>query len=312
MKYQLFLFILAIHLILCSCAPKITTNVFKTYPPIDYRQKIIVFENGADRLQKAEVLGSVNIGDNGYLRDCNYEYVLDLAKIESRKAGGNALRVIQHISPTGNGNTCHKISAEILRIENLSLSYSDGSNNRTSNIKTSVGENQNEKLLQKEEENNEFVIMYLYSPKVIGYKNSYNLYLNDSVLCRMKSNDKKKIKIRKYGKYKLWTKTDTLSQITLNLKSGDEYYICCGIQDNENVEKLSISQVEKSVGISEFNKIKVRKDAEDIIYRKNGKKVYCKIISEDQQKVIIVTEISNNKMETFLDKNKITKIEYAQ
>jgi hypothetical protein len=128
----------------------------------------------------------------------------------------------------------------------------------------------------------------------------------------MRSNNRKKIKIRKYGEHKLCLNTETLPQVILNLNSGDEYYICCGTQNNENGEELSIKQVEKSVGIAEYNQIKVRKDQQDIIYRKNGKKVYCKIISEDKMKVIFITEISNNKMETFLDKNKITKIEYAQ
>jgi hypothetical protein len=299
-------------IILNSCSPKVATNLFRTYQPIDYRQKLVVFEVGTKRPQNSEVIGSVRIGENGIKPDCNYDYVLGLAKIEARKAGGNALRIIQHTSPSKKGKACHKINAEILKIDNFRNLQSVKSETNIIQSNILSDEAIHEGISEKKEKSNDYVTLYIYSPNVSGFLVPYDLHLNKSLLCKVKGNYKKKIKVRIAGECKLWARTEATSELFVNLLPGKEYYIRCGVQLGVGIGRPSISLVEKSVGVSEFDKIKKRKNEKDILYRTKGDKIYCKIISEDNDKVIFIIETNGNEMQTFLDKSKIAKIDYAQ
>jgi len=67
----------------------------------------------------AEVLGTVKVGDTGFTMKCDYNTVLEAAKIETQKAGGNALKIEKHDLP-GFVSSCHQVSATILRLNKLS------------------------------------------------------------------------------------------------------------------------------------------------------------------------------------------------
>lgn len=100
-----------------SCNPKVITSLSKSYPPLDYKQDVVVFELDQAGPGDAEVLGEVKIGDTGFSTNCDYDTVIDRAKQEARKAGGNAIKIIQHVQPTA-VSTCHSIMALILKLDN--------------------------------------------------------------------------------------------------------------------------------------------------------------------------------------------------
>lgn len=112
------LLIIVILLLLSSCNPQITTHISTTYPPLNYKQKVIVIELDQLEPDNAEVLGQIKIGDTGFTTNCSYSIVIDKAKLEARKAGGNAIKITEHRLPTVLGSTCHRIKATILIIEN--------------------------------------------------------------------------------------------------------------------------------------------------------------------------------------------------
>lgn len=92
------------------------TSLAKTYPPIDYREEIRVIDLDKPIPDNAEQLGEVKIGDSGFTAKCHYDLVIETAKMEARKAGGNVIKITEHKLPTVMGSTCHRISVLILKV----------------------------------------------------------------------------------------------------------------------------------------------------------------------------------------------------
>lgn len=100
---------------LSSCSPKISTALIKDYGTLDYDDPVQVLNLNEQQPEHAEVLGHVKIRDTGFSVKCNYSVVLDKAKLEARKVGGNAIKITKHNKPNF-WSTCHRIDATILKI----------------------------------------------------------------------------------------------------------------------------------------------------------------------------------------------------
>ncbi|SHG03088.1 hypothetical protein SAMN05444274_1227 [Mariniphaga anaerophila] len=116
-KLKLFLGITFLT-IFCSCSPRISTSLSKNYPPLDYRQKVVVIDLDQPKPNNSEELGQIKVGDSGFSTKCNYETVVDKAKLEARKVGGNAIKITKHKTPDL-WSTCHRITAIILKVEDI-------------------------------------------------------------------------------------------------------------------------------------------------------------------------------------------------
>jgi len=100
----------------CSCNPKVTTLLLKKATPLTVQQEIKVIELDDSVPSTSVVIGDVKIDDAGLTTNCSYEYVLELAKMEARKAGGNALKITKHAKPDF-VSSCHRLSAYILLLD---------------------------------------------------------------------------------------------------------------------------------------------------------------------------------------------------
>jgi len=120
MKNNLF-FVTGIILLFTSCSPQLTSVMLKTYPSLQYQEEVRIFEVNEPAPSNAEKLGTVRVGDSGFSVNCNYSTVLDMTIIEARKVGGNAVKITQHKLPDFL-STCHRITADVLRIESNELS----------------------------------------------------------------------------------------------------------------------------------------------------------------------------------------------
>ena len=77
-----------------------------------------VFEIKEEIPSNAEKLGTIKVGDSGFSIICNYATVLDKAKIESRKVGGNVLKITKHKKPDL-WSSCHRITADVFKVDNV-------------------------------------------------------------------------------------------------------------------------------------------------------------------------------------------------
>ena len=102
-------------LFIVSCTPpQVYTDVLMTYPPSVEADSVSIFEPGDAVPADAMRLGSVAVVDNGLSHHCKYDQVLTLARKETAKAGGNAIRLVEHVTPSFHRGTCHQIWGDML------------------------------------------------------------------------------------------------------------------------------------------------------------------------------------------------------
>lgn len=233
------LFVIVGFIFFSSCSPKISTSLSKSYPPLDYKQEVLVI--GLDQAvpENSEVLGQVKIGDTGFSTNCDYDIVIDKAKLEARKAGGNAIKIIEHTPPSAMGSSCHRIIAKILKVDNI--------------------ENYTPKVEQEVLLDVDYAILNVYRYSGAGALVSYNLYLGDSVICRVKNNFKTTLHIKKDGLNSLWAKTEAKSEVPIDVKMGKTYYLRCGITMGAFVGHPKLELIDSKTGKAEFESIKAKK-----------------------------------------------------
>ncbi len=273
-----------------SCSPKIRTNVSKTYQPIDYKEDIRVFDLKDSVPACAEELGSVKIGDSGFTIDCGWEVVVDKAKLEARKVGGNAIKITEHRLPTALGSTCHRITATILKVSDIAS--------------IPVAEIVDSSLIDAD-----YALLHIYRTSAVGALINYDLHLGDSVLMRVSMKSKKTVKVEKFGYNTVWAKTESKTELPINIQKGHEYYIRCGISMGILVGRPSLELVGNSSGKYEFNAIARKKgDPKDQIELIDGRIIDCDIISEDESTVQFSVVKNGQQVKTFKNKSEIKSI----
>lgn len=232
MKTLPLLLIVFAMIIFSSCNPKISTNISKNYPPLDYKHEVVVISLDQTEPENVEVLGQVKIGDTGFSTNCGYDIVIDKAKLEARKAGGNAIKIIEHNPPTLMGSSCHRLTARILHIED---------------IKNYSPEVEEEILLDVD-----YAVLNVYRYSGAGALVGYDLYLADSVICRVKNNFKTTLHIKKDGLNTLWARTEAKSEVPIDVKMGKTYYLRCGITMGAFVGHPKLELIDSKTGKAEF------------------------------------------------------------
>ncbi|MGV3539726.1 MAG: hypothetical protein ACO1OQ_07945 [Rufibacter sp.] len=224
-----------------SCAPKVRTSISQKYAPLNYKEEVRVFGLEENAPLSAEQIGTVKITDNGFSVNCGYEQVVEQAKAEARMAGGNAIKITEHRTPNALSSTCHRISAIILKVGNLAAV-------------AAAPAPVDAALL-----NADYALLHVYRLGGLGPLVSYDLYLGDSVICRVKNNWKQTIKIKKDGLNTLWAKTESKREIPVNIKLGQEYYVRCAVGVGAFVGRPQLELVGSASGKAEFQSIKEKK-----------------------------------------------------
>ncbi len=114
---NVYLSFFALAFCLGSCAPKIVTQVTKSYPALDNLEEVTVLGLNEEIPANAEVLAEIKIGDSGLTVKCKFEDVINQAKLQTRKIGGNVLKLTSHRLPSVMGSSCHRIEGKILRYD---------------------------------------------------------------------------------------------------------------------------------------------------------------------------------------------------
>ena len=114
MRNNLLLFYFIV--LLSSCAPRITTSLIKKGKPLSKTSIVVVYDKNDTLPAATEKLGITKVNENASTSEFDYNSVVEIAKLEASKAGGNAIRIIKHQLPNLL-NTGHKVYADILKID---------------------------------------------------------------------------------------------------------------------------------------------------------------------------------------------------
>jgi len=235
-KILFFIFLFGI----VGCSPKIKTAITKTYPSLPYDKEVLLLGQSEVIPATAIQIGTVKIGDTGVSVNCGWDVVVEKAKLEARKAGGNVIKIIAHTPPSIIGSSCDRITAQILLIEEDNLKL----------LKTSQ--------IAPVDSTWNYAKLYIYRSTGTGFMIGYDLYLGDSVICRVKSNNKQELKIYKKGMNSLWAKTETKTEIPINIEFGQSYYLKCGIGMGVMVGRPKLELIDNKRGEIEYNNLKTK------------------------------------------------------
>jgi len=227
----------AILLLVVACTPKVATTITQKYPSTDYKENVTVIGLNEAIPDSSCFIGEIRISDTGFTTKCSYEYVLDKAIEEARKAGGNAIKIIKHSIPSL-WSSCHQITAQILQIE------STGSLKKSKSTAPVT--------------NGDYALLRVYRYGGAGSLVGYDLHLGDSVLCRVQNSYKTEIKLTDYGRNSLWAKTESKAEVPIKVEAGKIYYLRCSIDMGILVGHPSIELVDWRIGQNEYESFKAK------------------------------------------------------
>ncbi|MDR1526368.1 MAG: DUF2846 domain-containing protein [Dysgonamonadaceae bacterium] len=117
----------------------------------------------------------------------------------------------------------------------------------------------NEGYYTEESSGGDYAVINIYRPKkMTGSMLDYDLRLGDEwVLCKVKNNTWASVQVNQTGLQKVWAKTETRSEVFLNIEPGKVYYIRCGVKMGVMVGRPSIEIVPNEIGEAEFREVQL-------------------------------------------------------
>lgn len=227
--------IVCLQILMVACNPKVLTTVEKSYKTTDYKQEVYVFELGQKTPDSVEIIGNLTISYPFINTTSRKNTDVDIAKLEARKIGGNAIIMKKHVTPFLWGNSGCQIIADIVRIKDNEHFFSNTESEDSSEI--------------------DYAIINVYRHKEIISFLSYDIYLGDSVICRVRNNFKTTLKIKKDGYNSLWARTEEKEEIPINIKIGETYYLRCGHTFGVLVDHPKLELIDNSIGKTEFESL---------------------------------------------------------
>lgn len=192
----------------------------------------------------AQMLGNIKVTDKGFKIKCSYEQTIAEAKEKARKKGANLIKITELKTPDV-WSTCYRLWADIYKFDDLASIHSYSQQKTDSIVSTLIPENA------------DYALLYVYRPSSsMGVVVQYNLHVEDSVVCRVKSGTKFIIKLPNKGNTKVWARTEGRDEVQLDIQPGKVYFLKCGVSMGAFVGRPSLALVGASPGLEEFNKIK--------------------------------------------------------
>jgi hypothetical protein len=103
----------------------------------------------------------------------------------------------------------------------------------------------------------DYALLHIYRlNRMAGVVISYDLHLGDTVICRVTNKYKETIKIKKEGLNTLWARTESKTELPVDIQFGKEYYIRCSLKMGVAVGRPNMELVNNATGRKEFQAVK--------------------------------------------------------
>ncbi|MEC5145252.1 hypothetical protein [Chitinophaga sp. 212800010-3] len=192
-------------------------------------------------------IGKVKVTDGGFKSDCGYERTLEQAKEKAVKVGGNVVKITELKLPDG-FSTCYRLFGEIYYCPDIPGLIAEKARLADSLTRTLLPDTAS------------YALLYLYRPlSDVATAISYNVKLNDSVICRMKKNSRQLIRVYRKGLSRISARTESSDEVILNIQPGKAYFVNCSIGIGGFIGRPKLDTVDVNIGLREFNLVKDRK-----------------------------------------------------
>ena len=223
--------------ILSGCSPKITSSFTSHHTPLAKDAEVLVLDMAAPMPENAGVIGQIKIGDTGFTtKNGNYAAVLNIAKDEARKAGGNVVKITEHKSPDML-SSMHRIKAVILRVDDLSVLSDD-----ISDVEIST--------------HPDYAVIYFYRQPGSAPLVVYDVYIGEVKVFESRSRNYAEVKVYDEGEITIWAKTESKEEIPLTVKNGGEYYVRCGTSIGVFIGRPKLEKISNMSGRKEYESLK--------------------------------------------------------
>jgi hypothetical protein len=102
-------------------------------------------------------------------------------------------------------------------------------------------------------------LFHIYrSGSIAGSAIGYDLYFDNEFVYRVTNKSKITIRIVSEGIHTLWAETESKTELPIEVKFGNEYYIKCGIGMGVLVGRPKLDLVHNETGWNEYSKIKTK------------------------------------------------------
>ena len=223
--------------ILSGCSPKITSSFTSHHTPLAKDAEVLVLDMAAPMPENAGVIGQIKIGDTGFTtKNGNYAAVLNIAKDEARKAGGNVVKITEHKSPDML-SSMHRIKAVILRVDDLSVLSDD-----ISDVEIST--------------HPDYAVIYFYRESGAGALVSYDVYVGDTKVYRSRPNTNAEVKLYEEGDVEVWAKTEAKEVLPLTIRKGSDYFVRTSVSAGIMIGRPRMEIVSAKAGREEYESVK--------------------------------------------------------
>lgn len=247
-KKSVFVVLFLIILIGIACTPKITSNLIeKDLDPIPEDAEIYILQEEDDEIYyNLKFVGELKIGDSGFSTKCGYDIVLEKARLTARKSGANIIRITE-IKKPGFASSCYRIKGKMYR----------SMDEQALNSISALYEETNKSRLPADAD---YAVVYFYRIKssqgaLIGYKIRNE---EDEIIGRVRNGEKFEYRTKEFGPYEFTAKTENPTKITIDIEQGQEYFVSCGIKPGVLVGMPTLSLIENSLGMKEYESIEVK------------------------------------------------------
>ena len=242
---------LGIFLALIGCTQRIKTNITQTsMKPLGDTDEVMVFGVDQPIPEGIKLIGKIQI-DSETDTTWSYEQLISEAKKRARRAGGNVIKLTEIVNGImiPFGGIYNRIKVDIYFHERMS--------------EMAIAQNlfQDSITKFKFKGSPTFAILYVYRPgNMLGSALGYDIFLNDSIICRAKNNSKYEINVYKEGKMEIGVKRESRQIKTFDIKLGEEYFFKCEIvpYSKRDGTKPDFNLIDKSRGRIEYEAIKER------------------------------------------------------
>jgi hypothetical protein len=101
-------------------------------------------------------------------------------------------------------------------------------------------------------------LLHIYRNSFAGMAVSYDLYFDNEFVFNVTNKSKITIRVVSEGIHTLWAETEAKTELQIDVRFGNEYYVKCGVGMGILVGRPKMELVHEQTGYTEYYKIKVK------------------------------------------------------